>query len=71
MKKGNGIPRISERLHIRPLSEDALALRGNQPFGKGHSTHSESDHHEKGRQKVPLKDGIAHPDVRGISSKWW
>ena len=51
-------------LRIRPLRKDALLLRSNQPFAKVIQIVPDQVVTKKAVKRVPLRDGIALPDVK-------
>jgi adenine deaminase len=52
------------RLHIRPLAQDALTLRSNQPYAKIIQLIPNQIITKKVVRKIPLKDGIARTDLK-------
>jgi adenine deaminase len=56
--------KVEASVHIRPLKKDAFLLRSDQPLAKVIQLIPNQIVTKKVMKKVPLKDGIAYPDIR-------
>jgi adenine deaminase len=63
MRKRKG-PKVSESVRIKPLREDALFLRSDQPLAKVIQLIPEQIVTKKVIRKILLRDGLAYPNIK-------
>jgi adenine deaminase len=63
MRKRKG-PKVSESVRIKPLREDALFLRSDQPLAKVIQLIPEQIATKKVIRKILLRDGLAYPNIK-------